>query len=112
LIVEQFVALPFYRLAQAHSIREIYGGPASCFGKADHWVSRGLLSDRPCPTPTNTGLGSYIAGRFINFQVMLACHVRILSRRINTTSVFPKMIAVWPLLYPPKLINQLQPLPT
>ena len=33
---EQFVAMLFCQLGQAHSLREICGGLASCFGKARH----------------------------------------------------------------------------
>ena len=33
---EQFVAMMFCQLGQAHSLREICGGLASCFGKARH----------------------------------------------------------------------------
>ena len=33
---DQFVAMLFCQLAQAHSLREICGGLASCFGKAKH----------------------------------------------------------------------------
>lgn len=33
---DQFVAMLFCRLGQAHSLREICGGLASCFGKAKH----------------------------------------------------------------------------
>jgi len=33
---EQFVAMMFCQLGQAHSLREICGGLASCFGKAKH----------------------------------------------------------------------------
>lgn len=33
---DQFVAMLFCQLGQAHSLRKIYGGLASCFGKARH----------------------------------------------------------------------------
>lgn len=33
---DQFVAMLFCQLGQAHSLREICGGLASCFGKAKH----------------------------------------------------------------------------
>ena len=33
---DQFVAMLFCQLGQAHSLREICGGLASCFGKARH----------------------------------------------------------------------------
>ena len=33
---DQFVAMMFCQLGQAHSLREICGGLASCFGKARH----------------------------------------------------------------------------
>jgi hypothetical protein len=33
---EQFVAMMFCQLVQAQSLREIYGGLSSCFGKAKH----------------------------------------------------------------------------
>jgi hypothetical protein len=61
---DQFVAMIFCQLGQAHSLREICGGLATCLGKLKHLGINDALAVPPYHMRMNTDRGSYMKSCF------------------------------------------------
>ncbi|MBK7550424.1 MAG: DUF4372 domain-containing protein [Syntrophaceae bacterium] len=63
---EQFVAMLFCQLGQAHSLREICGGWPVVSARPGIWAFRRPRNARPWPTPMSTAPGSSTRSCFIS----------------------------------------------
>ncbi len=76
---DQFVAMLFCQLGQAHSLREICGGLASCFGKAKH------LGVQAAPNKSTLSYAnehrSWLLYQKIFYQLLDRCHALDFGKR-------------------------------